>query len=199
MLARFAAVLLVSVGLALASDPVAVDFYVMSRCPDAAVCETAWPFDALNAISNVTLHFIGKSTASGVTCPHGASECAGDTQQLCARHLFDASASWCFVLCQDHTQGSIPRNAQTCASKCGLNWEALNECASGELGASLLRESVESCGSVRVSCSIYVDGKPRCVHDGDWQECPGGHSEADFERTVCDAYAGPKPAVCRGL
>ncbi len=50
----------------------AVDFFVMSKCPDAQVCEVAF-FPALFKISsivNLTMNYIATETSPGQVCAH---------------------------------------------------------------------------------------------------------------------------------
>ncbi|BGP45725.1 hypothetical protein JCM10450v2_001555 [Rhodotorula kratochvilovae] len=86
------------------SKPVHVALGVMSRCPDATLCEAVWdrvleerlpasaPFGGghVGALVEIELVFIARENASapyGATCLHGEAECRGNVQQLCAaRH-----------------------------------------------------------------------------------------------------------------
>ena len=39
------------------------------------------------------------------------------------------------------------------------------------------------------SCTIWIDDRPRCIHDGGvWYNCPGGPEVEDFIGTICTAY-----------
>jgi hypothetical protein len=39
------------------------------------------------------------------------------------------------------------------------------------------------------SCTIAIEGKRRCVRDrGVYYSCEGGSTEADFTRSICEAY-----------
>ena len=138
-------------------DPrVPVEIFVMSKCPDAAACETAFPVLELLAISNVTVDYIAKYNA--FTCMHGDSECTGNMQQLCARHVAQQNeqAWWRFVLGQDATQKAIPTNGKDCAEQSGLDYAQIARCLADGTGERLLKESIGRAASVRVCCTIRV-------------------------------------------
>jgi len=72
------------------SVQVPVTLGVMSKCPDANVCETVWD-DVLRSVGHLVdlrLVYIGRIDNStippAVSCMHGPTECAGNIQQLCA-------------------------------------------------------------------------------------------------------------------
>jgi hypothetical protein len=196
---------LVAVVLASEAPPVDLAFYVMSKCPDAKFCEE-WldpVITALRPIVNVSIDYIAKDGGAGqFTCMHGVPECTGNMQQLCAREVAGADSSkwWSFVMCQDATLASIPNNARTCASKAGIEYADIESCAGdGGRGAALFSQSIANTNKrgVRASCTIWQDGKPRCVHDSDWKDCTEGHERKDFIRTICSSYKGKdKPSAC---
>lgn len=37
---------------------------------------------------------------------------------------------------------------------------------------------------IEKSCSIFVNNRLRCIHDGSWKECDMGHEPGDFERII---------------
>lgn len=100
-----------------------------------------------------------------------------------------------FVLCENQQYRSIPdeRLARKCATETNISYD-LNEfqdCLIGQEGVQLLQDSIsvtQSAGATK-SCTIHVNGKPRCIRDGgQFYNCPGGSSPSDFVATVCEAY-----------
>ncbi|GAA6054872.1 hypothetical protein JCM3770_004262 [Rhodotorula araucariae] len=89
-------------------NPVHVALGVMSRCPDATLCEAVWdrvleerlPASPSNGFGGarttgelvqLELVFLAHENASapyGATCMHGEPECRGNVQQLCAAHYW---------------------------------------------------------------------------------------------------------------
>lgn len=41
---------------------------------------------------------------------------------------------------------------------------------------------------IEKSCSIFINNRLTCIHDGSWQECPEGHNPGDFERLIKEEY-----------
>ena len=55
----------------------------------------------------------------------------------------------------------------------------VRDCYGSREGKERLRESADFTWSegVSKSCTIWVDDRPRCVHDGGiWYNCPGGEA-----------------------
>jgi len=180
---------------------------VMSRCPDAILCESVIDKALKNVADKVdlSLSFIAKIDATeptyGVTCMHGKDECIGNIQELCAAKHTPLAQWWQFVQCQNE-QGrykvGLPEVAFQCAKEAGIDWESsgVGQCAGSdakgktEEGISLLQESVRATQAlgVRKSCTVLISGKPVCIHDGDWTECKAGHEAEDFVRQINDEY-----------
>ncbi|GAA97781.1 uncharacterized protein L969DRAFT_100400 [Mixia osmundae IAM 14324] len=180
---------------------VSVKLAVMSQCPDAQICEQVWDKTIPKVADKITLElvYIGKldqRSKYGVKCMHGELECAGNIQQLCfARHFPNYKEWWPFVSCQNY--GSLKNVgtesvARSCAKVAGKDWDAdgLASCASGERGARLLRESVRIAEylGVEKSCSVLLNDRVICIHDGTWKSCSEGHEVSDFVRQVEDEY-----------
>ena len=55
-----------------------------------------------------------------------------------------------FVLCEDATQYRIPTNGDTCATSSNVSTSFLSQCANGEEGATLLRDSVSATASKNI-------------------------------------------------
>ncbi|KAJ2359333.1 hypothetical protein GGF43_000179 [Coemansia sp. RSA 2618] len=194
---------------ALNGEKVQVELFVMSRCPDAIKVETVFNgvVRELYPIIDMQLNFIGKPNPNatyGVDCKHGDKECRGNIDELCAlAHGGDLPLFWQFLNClNSHSRdiGVDPDLSLKCASSAGLDTEAFFNCATQAEGHELLKQSVENAqfAGVNTSATVFIDGHLRCVEDGGWRECPGGHSTSDFIRDICVAYKGsrPRPSIC---
>ncbi|KAG9317300.1 hypothetical protein JVU11DRAFT_1497 [Chiua virens] len=178
---------------------------VMSRCPDAMLCEAVWD-SVLQRVGDkvdISLSFIATPNASdpiyGLTCMHGLEECAGNVYELCAAKYHPSSEWWPFLQCQNY-QGrneiGLPETAAKCAETVGLEWETdkaricAGEDGQGEEGIKLLQESVQNSIqlSIKKSCTIIINGRQVCIRDGTWYECEGGHAAADFIRQINEEY-----------
>jgi len=186
---------------------VAVQLGVMSRCPDALLCESTFN-DVLDKVKDkvdLSLVYVAKIDDSapdfGVSCMHGPEECAGNVQQLCVKQYAPFNNFWEFVKCQNY-QGrenvGTPEVALQCAKTAGIDWEVsgAGQCAgldgSGKAseGVALLRTSTllgHKLG-IQKSCTVLISERPVCVHDGTWKECENGHTVGDFVRQIEDEY-----------
>jgi hypothetical protein len=180
---------------------------VMSQCPDAILCEKV--FDTVLELAgdktDISLSFIGKINPHepdfGVTCLHGPGECAGNVQELCAFKYAPRETWWKFVQCQN-ARGRLevgkPATALKCAAQVGLDWilggtgvcAGLDGSGKGKEGIQLLQESVHQSEELHIksSCSILINGKTVCVHDGTWKNCDGGHEPEDFVKRIEDEF-----------
>ncbi|KAJ6613455.1 hypothetical protein B0H10DRAFT_2165316 [Mycena sp. CBHHK59/15] len=184
---------------------VAVELGVMSRCPDALLCETVFNqvLEKIGEKMVLTLVYIAdlNSTAPdfGITCKHGAGECAGNVQQLCAAKY--SSKWWEFVRCQNDRgrfQVGVPEVALQCARTTGIDWKTsgvgtcagLNGSGKGSEGVELLRKSVLAGKSLGIekSCTVLINHQKVCVHDETWKECEDGHTVNDFVRQINSEY-----------
>lgn len=123
---------------------------VMSRCPDAMLCEAVWDrvLQRVGDKVDISLSFIAKYVhvlkVSGtprltrdhrpnasdptfaVTCMHGVEECAGNVYELCVAKYHPASEWWPFLQCQNfqgREQIGLPDTAVRCATAAGFEWE----------------------------------------------------------------------------
>ncbi|PRP79079.1 hypothetical protein PROFUN_13181 [Planoprotostelium fungivorum] len=187
---------------------VSLEFFVMSHCPGAVVIDsmlfqerTDFNQDArfcerffnpivqqLAPILNVSMHYIGGEKNGQFECMHGPTECMDNRMQLCARE--QTEKWWDFVIEQDGGASTATSN--------DWNTTALRECAISQRGAQLLSESfryTESKG-VKKSCTMFIQGKLFCVHDGTWKKCKT-HDEKKIVQYLCSHYTGEsKPAAC---
>ncbi|KAJ1968355.1 hypothetical protein H4R35_006453 [Dimargaris xerosporica] len=114
------------------STTVPVDFFVMSRCPDALYCEK-YMYDVLKPLSSIVTpryHYIarlsqGKGGQTRVRCMHGAKECQANMEQLCVAKEYDYSAAHEFIHCQDQSPKRLgdPALAKQCATDLGLDYD----------------------------------------------------------------------------
>ncbi|KAJ2744037.1 hypothetical protein GGI20_003283, partial [Coemansia sp. BCRC 34301] len=191
------------------SDKVLVELFVMSRCPDAIKVEEVFSsvVPSVHSIMDIQLNFIAAlnpNATFGAECKHGDAECRGNIDELCAlRHRPDLPSFWRFLMCLNSHYEDIGRDddlSLKCASSSGLDTAAFLACSLQNEGRSLFKQSAENAQFARVSTSatVFINGKPRCVEDGEWYDCPGGHSPDDFIRDICAAYKGsvPRPSIC---
>ncbi|KAF8307632.1 hypothetical protein DL93DRAFT_2087894 [Clavulina sp. PMI_390] len=185
----------------------------MSKCPDALACEAV--FDRVLQIVghdkvDLSLEFISTPSDledAGAACKHGPSECHGNIQQLCTiAHTPAAPTSsqwwWPFLTCLDAAgKDNIGSDelARDCAEVTAIDWvgSGIEECVNGEEGKELLRKSGERVRSLGIekSCTMIINDRVRCIKDGEWQPCEGGHEPADFVRTINEEYARLNPGI----
>ena len=189
-----------------ASDqPVRVDFFVMSKCPDARKCEILFApaLMKLSPIINFTVSFIAHETnPNQIECMHGPDECAGNKQQLCVQSMCSQTTLLKFLQCQSRQLGNIPNNGEQCfqeASDGKLKWSEVDTCVKSVKGEELLRQSLQRtrAASAKKSCTMHVNGRFWCMHDGMWYGCSDGSDEASLIKAICSRYNGAyKPAEC---
>jgi len=186
---------------------VPVQLGVMSRCPDALLCESAFNEVLRRVIDKVDLSliYIAKINDSepdfGVSCMHGPEECAGNVQQLCVNKYAPFKNWWEFVICQNYQGREViggPEVALKCANTAGIDWETsgTGQCAGfdgsgkGSEGVALLKESVllTEQMNVKTSCTVVINGRPVCVHDETWKNCERGHHVNDFVEQIEEEY-----------
>ncbi|CCL99423.1 uncharacterized protein FIBRA_01441 [Fibroporia radiculosa] len=190
-----------------ADTKVPVILGVMSRCPDALLCESVFDHVLKKVIDRVdlSLSFIGAINATeptfGVTCKHGPLECAGNVQELCALKYADATQFWEFLQCQNY-QGrdkiGLAETALQCANTAKIDWEAsgvgactgLDGSGTASEGVQLLQESVRASQELGIknSCTVLINGKQVCIHDGTWKQCENGHTPHDFIKQINEEY-----------
>ncbi|KAJ5102032.1 Gamma interferon inducible lysosomal thiol reductase GILT [Penicillium alfredii] len=194
----------------LAQTRVPLEAHLMSKCPDAQECLQELVLPAMEQISDMVdfqLSFIASVSKKSheIECKHGPAECVGDMLILCAANLpFPPTAddsllpsqyprtpvirSLGFANCLINDFPQIPEReyVRQCALEHGIDFDALNRCASqqdddpngGEKpplsGLALLRENAlrgEKLG-VKISCTVRLDETVWCVRDGgEWTDC----------------------------
>jgi hypothetical protein len=192
--------------ISVASDkPIRVDFFVMSKCPDARKCETLFAPSLLklSPIINFTVSFIAfESKSNEIECMHGPDECLGNKQQLCVQDQCSQTTLIKFLQCQSRQIDGIPNNGERCvqeASDGTLKWSDIETCVKSNKANELFSKSLQKTrsASARKSCTIHLNGKFWCMHDGTWYGCTEGQDEKSFIKAICSRYNGAnKPAEC---
>ncbi|WVQ82718.1 hypothetical protein IAT38_004850 [Cryptococcus sp. DSM 104549] len=135
-----------SVGKADDGGRVNISLSVMSRCPDARLCENVFG-DVLRTDSildkvSLSMHYIGTTNSSaplGVTCKHGPAECLGNAHQLCWYEHLSLKQFVAAVECQNFPS-SFPEDigtvefAKQCTETVGADWweSGVGECVEGK-------------------------------------------------------------------
>ncbi|RHZ57887.1 hypothetical protein Glove_382g68 [Diversispora epigaea] len=171
----------------------------MSRCSDAIICEAI--FDKVvrqvHNISITTTDYIAvldDSAKYGAHCKHSNIECIGNIQELCFQHIYpNQSIYFSFLTClnSDSSRVGTKRWAKKCIQdECGLDYDPIDKCVNSNLGKELFISSVQKAyrRNVTKSCTIFINGKLRCIRDGIWYNCDGGYSVDDFVYDIKDAY-----------
>ncbi|KAI8393730.1 uncharacterized protein BYT42DRAFT_552048 [Radiomyces spectabilis] len=179
--------------------PVPIELFVMSKCPDKQACEAVFK-DVLEQVKvpvSLDVNYIASHNPRAPyehTCMHGSSECLGNIQELCFKHVYPSHQDWfAFDLCLNERLQSIGRDdllAPRCAQRLHKNFAPVASCIDGQQGIDLLHSSVDRTQSLGVtkSCTVFINNKLRCIHDGSWKECDGGSRVEDFVRTIEDSY-----------
>ncbi|KAI8460229.1 hypothetical protein BY996DRAFT_4574965 [Phakopsora pachyrhizi] len=180
---------------------------VMSKCPDAQICEDVIDkvLPHVEGMVVVSLSYIGKldpSSRYGVKCMHGESECKANIQQLCYKKKFPQLKDWwSFVQCQNYAGlGRLGDDilARSCSKLNRNDYDRdVRPCVEGELGEKLLRASIKRTKNLQIvkSCSILINHKLICVHDGSWKDCPIGHHSVDFVNYIKKEYHQINPST----
>ncbi|KAJ5200438.1 Gamma interferon inducible lysosomal thiol reductase GILT [Penicillium cf. griseofulvum] len=189
-----------------------LEAHIMSKCPDAQDCLQKLVLPAMEKISDKVdfkLSFIASVSkhSEEIECMHGPGECIGDMLMLCAANLpfppttDEASLpsqyprtpiirSLGFANCLINNFSRIPERefVHQCAMEHGIDFEALNKCASQQnddpndgkdggpplSGLALLRESAtrgEQLG-IKTSCTVRLDDAVWCIRDSnEWKNC----------------------------
>lgn len=191
--------------LGILQKPVEVEFFVMSRCPDAMKCLSVFlpALLQLSSIVNFTIsHIARETTPHEFSCMHGINECIGNKQQLCVQNTYSQTILFKYLQCQSKQFVIIPHNGERCAreiSESAMNWTVVQSCVTSNKGNELFRHSVQRThlASVKKSCTIYLNGKFWCMHDRYWSNCHEGHGKSNFIQAICSRYHGNnKPNEC---
>ncbi|WVR06078.1 hypothetical protein IAU60_003106 [Kwoniella sp. DSM 27419] len=123
-----------------------ISMYVMSRCPDARMCEKVFQqvieTDGVLKKIDVDIGYIGqinKSEPLGVSCKHGPLECTGNAHQLCLYTHLPLKEFVAVVDCQNY-YSSFPgdigtlRSVKQCVKAVGIDWDdsGIGRCIEGK-------------------------------------------------------------------
>ncbi|KAG9289735.1 hypothetical protein G9A89_014470 [Geosiphon pyriformis] len=189
-------------------ERVPITLYAMSQCPDAVVCEDLFRkvLRKVNHITKLQIDYIGRfaedkreqdPSTLRVICKHGEQECFGNILELCSQHVFPAPIyqrrflEFLYCLNRDISQKGTHDYTRKCAEYIGLDYTPIAACANDStLGPLLLIESVKrtQAANVTKSCTIFINGKQRCIRDGGWYECPDGYGVDDFVRIIKEVH-----------
>jgi hypothetical protein len=97
---------------------------------------------------------------------------------------------------------NIPNNAEQCVQEVSdgtFKWSDIEDCLKSNKANDLFFKSIERThsASAKKSCTIHLNGKFWCMHDGTWYGCNEGRDENSLIKAICSRYNGPnKPADC---
>ncbi|MBW2528585.1 MAG: hypothetical protein JRI23_30710 [Deltaproteobacteria bacterium] len=180
-------------GVAKKPGAVKVEFYVMSQCPYGVKVVDAIKdvVDKMGPDMDFQMDFIGNVTPDGkLTSMHGEKEVKGNIVQLCAaKHAPGKYLD--MVLCQNKNFREVDTNWEACAKQAKLPVPKIRSCYEGAEGQALLKASFEKAKKrgATGSPTIYIND----------QRYNGRRSTTAFQRAVCNALSGKKPAACAGL
>lgn len=121
-------------------------------------------------------------TAGNIVTQHAEPEKSVNFIEACAIKLNpDWKTYWPFIQCMEEEYSS--RAMKTCASRAGLDDNAIAKCTAGSDGETVEKEMAKATPDHPGVPYILVNGK--AIND------PSGLLKA-----VCDAYTGAKPAGC---
>ncbi|KAI8476529.1 MAG: hypothetical protein J3K34DRAFT_516420 [Monoraphidium minutum] len=198
---------------------VLVEIFVMSMCSDAVHCERVLGgvLEKLHPVAHLQPEYIMKKDGGYFECLHGFQECIGNSLQLCVRKHVPAEKNfdWLVNFLLRLYDGSCPyypyrRVGVECAlDKAGVSGAAraaIGACLNSSTEAKPLMKSTAAAVAARgvtKSCTVMIDGRPRCVRDGGlWYNCPDGYAPEDFARSICEAHlakTGAAAPACAGV
>lgn len=133
----------------------------------------------------------GRKTTE-ITCQHGRHECVANMIQACAVALFKGTYQLlAFVACMESST-TPHRVVKSCSSRVGVNWSALERCASSRWGPRLLLKMGHKTASHRPAVP-YV---PFVVVNGRQDDDVQGKATSDFFGLVCSMLDEPVPPAC---
>lgn len=193
-------------------NKILIDYYIMSKCPDAQICVEQYGDDikALQGYINVQFsHIVQSMSADGTvfTCMHGAGECIGNQQQSCIQLQSNARKSngdttlqlYDYMMCQLSDYQNIPSNGESCCKSTNFDSNDFNECMSSSTGIHAFKHSVQRTqkAGAKKSCTITLDHKPFAIHDSKWDTSDG--VAPNLIDAVCSALQhknAPRPTIC---
>ncbi|GAB6022282.1 hypothetical protein CHUAL_006408 [Chamberlinius hualienensis] len=190
-------------GAALGQDPVKVEVYYESKCPDsrAFISAQLWPtYQIIPELFTVTwvpfgkANFTSNSTSSSYdfVCQHGPEECYGNEIHSCAVTYYpDNAINVNFIGCSMSAQNPVTA-CQGCAMQYGLEWDLLYDCANAAQGSDLLHDN----GLLTQSLQPPLTYVPWIVINDVYSDANEQQAQTDFKSLICQTYTGPLPPAC---
>ncbi len=171
-------------------EQVAVDFYVMSKCPYGTQVQDAIApvLSRLGDAVDFGIDYIANDNGDGTfRSLHGQTEVEGNIVQLCAAK-YHPESYMDMIVCQNQNMAQIPGNWESCAQAAGFDTEKIRECYESDEGKQLHSASVakSTAAGATGSPTIYIDGA----------RYSGGRSENDFLRAICSSFETERPDAC---
>ncbi|XP_029970501.1 gamma-interferon-inducible lysosomal thiol reductase [Salarias fasciatus] len=187
----------------LKEDPVQVEVYIESLCPDCRmfVSEMLFPtWLMLNDIMTVTLVPYGNAeeTFDGkkyiFECQHGEQECLGNMIETCLLNM--TKAAFQIINCME-SAADVIKAAESCANAYSpeLDWAGVMTCVKGDLGNALMHQNALKTKALKPPHE-YV---PWITINGEHTEQIQQKAESSLFTLVCSMYKGPKTEACGGL
>jgi len=195
------------------SDPVHLDVYYESLCPDCSgfIERQLYPtwklLGNMAGIFTVALYPYGNTHETRLSnnsfsyqCQHGENECRGNMLEGCLikRCHFDSKCYMPVIACIE--DGVIQKQPiETAVKECvrffkpGKSYQWIKECANGAEGQRLIHKMAVRTGSL-VPKHTWV---PWLVFDGVFSQENQERAQRNLPGLVCDLYKGPtKPWQC---
>jgi interferon gamma-inducible protein 30 len=177
------------------ADLVDVKVFYEGLCPGCAefirnALKSFWKAPDLRAIIHLSLYPCGNANCSKwhnhytCSCQHGRTECVSNQLMACVIDRYPKVERYLpFVFCFDGHSNVVERGKK-CLKHHNMP-ESLLTCAQGFDGVKLQYEMWKQTPSTHKYVPwVLINGKHAHVN------------ENHFQKAVCDAYGGPKPASC---
>ncbi|OWZ50545.1 hypothetical protein C368_06688 [Cryptococcus neoformans 125.91] len=165
------------VGLGLDKEPdsskVNVSLYVMSKCPDARLCENVFGqvlrTESILPKISLSLHYIGTLNPSlplGVDVKHGLTEAYGNAHQLCLYNHVPLTQFWAAIECMNFPS-SFPKDigkvgfTKQCAEAVGVDWwgSGVGKCVEGKERMEEAKKDKETQAEGKEGYYVGKDGR----------------------------------------
>ncbi len=170
---------------------VSVELYVMSKCPYCAqLMEELGPLlEELKEHVDFRVGFVGSEVEGKLSAMHGETEVAGNLLEICVQRLHGHALPG-FLRCMGRHLRAIPEGWESCATAVGADVKAVRDCAGGNEGWRLLRDSYREASArmVRGSPTLFIGGI----------QYQGNRSRNSLLRKICEAGASRAPQ-CQDL
>lgn len=183
-----------------ADGKVKIDLYSESLCPDclqfirgslktAANTKDFWKICEFNLIPYGNARRTQNGSNWAFTCQHGVKECLGNVIEACAIKKTDYyTQALPFILCLEDNTTDFSAQGQRCATKLGLDWQAINTCATGTEGNKYMLEYAIATEKLNPA-HTYV---PWIVVNDKHTTSSENSVISNMVRYVCSIYSGPE-------